>query len=211
MPKRCPECGKTLPAGIPAWVRGLKVADVMTAAPVTLGPEDTLMHAVEVMRLHSIRRIPIVVGDSLIGLLAEGDLKRAQPSILDATQEEFNRVMDGTQVARIMISNPITVQEDTPLFEAAQKEAPGFAFVVRSMQIEFLKPARMDDILEVTTAPSEVKGASITLAQRLTRAGEVLIEARVRVAFVSGGRARPIPQALRAVMRADRAAGETAA
>ena len=29
------------------------------------------------------------------------------------------------------------------LFEATEKEAPGFAFVVRSMSIEFLKPARM--------------------------------------------------------------------
>jgi acetoin utilization protein AcuB len=72
------------------------------------------------MRLHSIRRIPIVVGERLVGLLAEGDLKRAQPSILDASEEDFHRVMDGTQVARIMISNPITVGEDTPLFEAAQ-------------------------------------------------------------------------------------------
>lgn len=118
--KRCPECGKTLPAGIPAWVRGLRVSDIMTANPVTLGPEDTLMHASDVMRLHSIRRIPIVVGDRLIGLLAEGDLKRAQPSILDSTEEDFHRVMEGTQVARIMISSPITVEESTPLFEAAQ-------------------------------------------------------------------------------------------
>jgi acetoin utilization protein AcuB len=53
-------------------------------------------------------------------LLAEGDLKRAQPSILDATEDDFHRVMDGTQVARIMISNPITVEETTPLFEATQ-------------------------------------------------------------------------------------------
>src|SRR6202035_3565477 len=78
------------------------------------------------------------------------------------------------------------------LFEAAQREAPGFAFVVRSMGIEFLKPARMDDVLEVTTEPDEVKGASVTLLQRVGRAGETLVEARVRVAFVSGGRARPI-------------------
>jgi acyl-CoA thioester hydrolase len=35
------------------------------------------------------------------------------------------------------------------------------------------------------------------------RGDELLIEARVRVAFVSGGRARPIPKALRAAMRAD--------
>ena len=34
------------------------------------------------------------------------------------------------------------------LFEETEREAPGFAFVVRAMQIEFLKPARMDDVLE---------------------------------------------------------------
>src|SRR5262245_47339655 len=55
------------------------------------------------------------------------------------------------------------------LFEEASAEAPGFAFVVRSMQIEFLKPARMDDVLAVVTPPEEVKGASITLNQRILR------------------------------------------
>src|SRR6266581_9417134 len=47
------------------------------------------------------------------------------------------------------------------LFEETAQEAPGFAFVVRSMQIEFLKPARMDDVLAIVTTPSEVKGASV--------------------------------------------------
>jgi acyl-CoA thioester hydrolase len=86
------------------------------------------------------------------------------------------------------------------LFEQAQQEAPGFAFVVRSMTIDFLKPARMDDILQIITRPEEVKGASITLHQRVSRDDELLVEAHVRVAFVSGGRARPIPKALRAAM-----------
>jgi acyl-CoA thioester hydrolase len=90
------------------------------------------------------------------------------------------------------------------LFAEAEQEARGFAFVVRTMAIEFFKPARMDDILEVTTEPEEVKGASITLSQRVTRGQDLLVEARVRVAFVSGGRARPIPKALRTAMRADR-------
>ena len=93
------------------------------------------------------------------------------------------------------------------LFEAAQREAPGFAFVVRSMTIEFLKSARMDDVLEIVTTPHEVKGASITLHQRVMRGDELLIEAHVRVAFVSGGRARPIPRALRTAMRRIRGAG----
>src|SRR5882762_9451392 len=53
------------------------------------------------------------------------------------------------------------------LFAEAQTQAPGFAFVVRSMDIEFLKPARMDDVLDVETTPQEVKGASIMLCQRV--------------------------------------------
>ena len=89
------------------------------------------------------------------------------------------------------------------LFEEAEREAPGFAFVVRSMQIEFLKPARMDDVLDVVTTYEEIKGASITLHQRVLRGDELLIEAYVRVAFVCDGRARPIPKPLRIAMRAE--------
>ena len=73
------------------------------------------------------------------------------------------------------------------------------------MQLDYLKPARMDDVLEIVTHPLEVKGASITLAQEVRRADELLVQASVRVAFVSGGRARPIPKALRIAMQADQA------
>ena len=90
------------------------------------------------------------------------------------------------------------------LFAEAMSEAPGFAFVVRSMTLEFLKPARMDDLLDIVTAPEEVKGASITLKQQCRRGSEVLCEASVRVAFISQGRARPIPKPLRIAMKADK-------
>lgn len=96
------------------------------------------------------------------------------------------------------------------LFEETEREAPGFAFVVRTMHIEFLKPARMDDVLEVVTQTEEVKGASVTLHQRVMRSDEVLIDAHVKVAFVSGGRARPIPKPLRIAMRADHDARQQA-
>ena len=89
------------------------------------------------------------------------------------------------------------------LFAETEREAPGFAFVVRTLHVEFLKPARMDDVLEIETHPNDVKGASIMLHQTIRRGEDVLIEADVRVAFVSGGRARPIPLALRTAMAAD--------
>lgn len=119
MENRCPECGTTLPRGVPAWARQLTVADAMTKDPVTLGPEDSLMKAVEVMRKRGIRRLPVVVADTLVGLLAEGDLKRAQPSALSDSEEEFVRVMDETPISRIMIQSPMTTTEHVPLLEAA--------------------------------------------------------------------------------------------
>ena len=102
------------------------------------------------------------------------------------------------------------------LFEQAEKEAPGFAFVVRHMSIDFRKPGRMDDVLDIITTAEEVKGASVTLNQKVMRgedllveamrhgAGPLLVEAHVQVAFVSGGRAKPIPKPLRTAMEADR-------
>ena len=99
--------------------------------------------------------------------------------------------------------------EHRALFEAAEKEAPGFAFVVRSMTLDFLKPARMDDVLEIITEPVEVKGASIVVRQRVMRSGELLADARVRVALVSGGRARPIPKPLRIALQADQDAARS--
>jgi len=80
-----------------------------------------------------------------------------------------------------------------------------FAFVVRSMQLEFLKPARMDDLLEIVTKPLEIRGASITLGQEVRRGDVLLLEAKVKVAFISGGQARPIPKPLRTAMKADQA------
>jgi acyl-CoA thioester hydrolase len=71
------------------------------------------------------------------------------------------------------------------------------------MQIDYLKPARMDDVLDIVTWPIAVKGASITLAQEVRRGDNVLVKAQVRVAFISAGRAQPIPKALRLLMKAD--------
>jgi acyl-CoA thioester hydrolase len=93
--------------------------------------------------------------------------------------------------------------EQHALFAQAESEAPGFVFVVRSMALDFLRPARMDDILDIVTWPIAVKGASITLAQEVLRDGELLAKAEVRVAFISEGRAKPIPKALRELLKAD--------
>jgi acyl-CoA thioester hydrolase len=71
--------------------------------------------------------------------------------------------------------------------------AGGFHFVVRAMGIEFLKPALMDDTLLVETCVNGLGGASIEMRQQINRGYEILLTAKVRIAIVSGGRARRIP------------------
>ena len=93
--------------------------------------------------------------------------------------------------------------EQHALFEQAQAEPPGFAFVVRSMHIDYLRPARMDDVLDIVTWPVAVKGASITLGQEVRKGDDLLVKAKVRVAFICEGKAQPIPRSLRLLMKAD--------
>ena len=59
------------------------------------------------------------------------------------------------------------------------------AFVVRRMSLEFLKPARIDDVLEVVTQVHEIGAAVLTLDQLISRDGMPLFEARVQVVLVS--------------------------
>ena len=71
-------------------------------------------------------------------------------------------------------------------------------FAVRAMQIDFLRPARLDDALQVGVSLRECRRASAVFAQDVRRGDEVLLTATVRVAALdaAGFRPRPIPQPL---------------
>lgn len=77
-------------------------------------------------------------------------------------------------------------------------ESGGLFFVVRAMTIDFKKPALMDDLLTIETVVEDVGGATIALAQRVLRDGELLVSAAVKVAAVEDGRARRLPPDVRA-------------
>lgn len=76
-------------------------------------------------------------------------------------------------------------------------EGRGLVFAVRRMGIDFLKPARMDDVVVVETRVQAVRGASLTLAQGISRGGELLLTAEVLVAALAGGRPARIPDEVR--------------
>jgi len=75
------------------------------------------------------------------------------------------------------------------------------AFVVRRMSLEYLKPARIDDVLEVRTRVKELGGATLVLDQRIHLAGATLFEATVTVVLISqNGRVLRLSKALRQSM-----------
>ena len=63
------------------------------------------------------------------------------------------------------------------------------------MEIDFKGSARIDDVLTIDTVTESVSGARIFMAQKLSRNGEVLVEAKVEAAIVSeSGRPRRFPK-----------------
>jgi acyl-CoA thioester hydrolase len=70
-------------------------------------------------------------------------------------------------------------------------------FVVARMNLEFLRPARMDDLLTVETRPVKIGAAILELEQTVRRDDEVLFTARVFIAAVSDGKARRLPREIR--------------
>ena len=70
-------------------------------------------------------------------------------------------------------------------------------FVVRRMACNFLKPARIDDLLEVETRFRHTAGARMELEQKVLRQGEVLFAAEVTVALIdAAGRPKRFPKAM---------------
>ena len=71
-------------------------------------------------------------------------------------------------------------------------------WTVRAISIEYLKPARIEDALQVRTAVSQITGARLLLNQSISRGDESLTHAQVEVCLITGaGRPRRIPEAVR--------------
>ena len=82
--------------------------------------------------------------------------------------------------------------------------ATGLAFAVRSLNAEYLKPARLDDLIEVESTLAELGRAQVVFRQAIRRDGETLLEATVRVACLdlSRGKATAMPKNMHEKFRA---------
>ena len=75
--------------------------------------------------------------------------------------------------------------------QQALREREDMVFVVRSMRLEFLRAARLDDELNVGVVLEALRPASLLLAQTIQCGGETLLTAEVKVACVTASDFRP--------------------
>lgn len=77
------------------------------------------------------------------------------------------------------------------LGQQALREATGAIFVVSDTALRYLAPARLDDLLDITVAPTEIGRASMTLAQQAWRGDQLLCEGTIRIGCIDAGTFRP--------------------
>lgn len=99
---------------------GQLVKDWMTTDVMVVQSDTRLPQAKRLMCDHSIRHLPVVDDDKLVGILTWGDVREASAS--DSTTlsiYELNTLLDELPVGRIMTRNPITVCPLTTITRAA--------------------------------------------------------------------------------------------
>jgi CBS domain-containing protein len=62
---------------------GRKIDDLMTREPISVAPEAPLDEIVKLMERHRIKRVPVIEGDKLVGIVSRADLLRALARRLD--------------------------------------------------------------------------------------------------------------------------------
>jgi acetoin utilization protein AcuB len=93
----------------------------MSTPVITISVEDSMQHAISLLREHSIRTLPVVSDGNLVGILSDTDLKRASAS--DATTLDMHELLyliSKIKIKDIMSKDLITVPEDFTVEETAE-------------------------------------------------------------------------------------------
>ncbi len=96
------------------------IRDYMASDPVIVGPNDSVGDALEILKDHSIRRLPVVSKGKLIGLVTKTDLIKASPSpVTSLSIHEINYLYPKIKIKDIMTKDVVTIGPDEAIEEAA--------------------------------------------------------------------------------------------
>ncbi len=96
----------------------MRVRELMTSPVHTIGPEVPAWEAVGLMRSHRIRRLPVVEGEQLVGIVTWTDLVRVRPPVIGGRWAVPN-LTAGVLVRHLMTPEPVTITPETLIEQAA--------------------------------------------------------------------------------------------
>ena len=96
------------------------VGNIMTSEVITVAPTSSIGAAIELMRQHGFRRLPVVEDDKLVGIVTDRDLRQATNSPLVLRERWYSDfLLEAIKVRSCMTADPITVQPSTRVADAA--------------------------------------------------------------------------------------------
>jgi len=92
----------------------------MTKDPISVSPDTSILEAWKIMQNSQVRRLLVMDKGKLVGIVTERDLRSVSPSRATSLSIfEINYLLEKLKVKDAMTSNPITVDADAPIEEAA--------------------------------------------------------------------------------------------
>lgn len=99
----------------------VKVKDLMKKQVVTIGPDEAIINAIKTMEAGGFRRIPVVEGSKLVGIITDRDLRQATNSPVVFHEISYDKyVLTAINVGSCMTGHPITVGPDTDIIDVAR-------------------------------------------------------------------------------------------
>ena len=98
----------------------MDVQSYMSTDLVTIQPSTKIIEALDLMKEHKIHRLPVVQGETIVGLITEGIIERSTPSSMTSLDmHEVNYLLNKTTVSDIMEKRVVTINKEALLEEAA--------------------------------------------------------------------------------------------
>lgn len=99
----------------------LKVVDCMSESPITVSPGESVGVAIGMLFKWQIHELPVVEDGRLVGIVTDRDLRQVSPSYpVGQDQPEVQSYLHTLKVGSCMTAEPLTIDPDAPLVEAAK-------------------------------------------------------------------------------------------
>jgi len=155
----------------------MRIRDIMTKEPITVEPKTALPDAHRIMRQKNIRKLPVLKGEELVGIVTYDMILEASPSPATSLSiQELHYLLAEMQVEEIMDKNPVTLTPDTPFEKALalgqNHRIRGFPVVEKGKLVGI---ATHGDILQLLTKTLglQEEGVRITIEGLGGRLGEL--------------------------------------